>query len=146
VLQRDGYLLRIPLVGGLLELEQVDAVATVARRYGSGTIELTNRGNLQVRGLAADALSATLEACASVGLGDNGANLVTISPFSGPAEHALRAELLDALSGVDLSAVSPKFAAHIDDPEGFTADRVAEALVQLTCDGRYELTVRGELG
>ncbi len=143
VLQRDGYLLRLPLVGGLLDARQVNTVASVAERYGSGTIELTNRGNLQLRGLVADRLSSALEACVEVGLGDGSASLMTISPFAGPAEHALRHALLEALNGVDLSRLSPKFAAHVDDREGYTADRGSDVLVQPGGDGRCALTVRG---
>ncbi len=142
VLQRDGYLLRLPLVGGLLDVRQVNTVASVAEGSGSGTIELTNRGNLQLRGLAADRLSSALDACAEVGLGDASASLIGISPFAGPAEHAVRLALLEALDGVDLSNLSPKFAAHVDDREGYTADRRSDVLVQPGGDGRCALTVR----
>ena len=38
-LQRDGYLLRVPLVGGLLDLIQLDCLADVARQSSSGIVE-----------------------------------------------------------------------------------------------------------
>jgi hypothetical protein len=122
-LQRDGYLLRVPLVGGLLDLSQVECLTEVARGSSNGIVELTNRGNLQLRGLARDALRSALEACRAVGLGDAAASLVTISPFAGPAEHRLRVTLVCGLADLDLDRLSSKFVVHIDDAEGTTADR-----------------------
>jgi precorrin-3B synthase len=142
-LQRDGYLLRLPLVGGLLDRRQVGTVAEVSQQYGSGVVELTNRGNLQVRGLQNSGLASALEACQAVGLGELSASLVTISPFATAADHALRNTLLDGLQGLDVQRLAPKFAVHVDDPEGTTADRAADVLVRLGRDGECELTLRG---
>ena len=47
----DGALARIRVPGGLLTLRQAEAAATAADRLGDGRIDLTSRGNLQVRGL-----------------------------------------------------------------------------------------------
>jgi precorrin-3B synthase len=140
-LQRDGYLLRVPLVGGLLDLIQLDCLADVARRSSNGIVELTNRGNLQLRGLDRDALPTALEACRAVGLGDAAASLVTISPFAGPAEHRLRATLVRGPADLDLDRLSNKFVVHVDDAEGWTADRSADLSLRLV-GGRYETTVR----
>jgi len=139
-LQRDGYLLRVPLVGGLLELSQVECLAELARHSSNGIVELTNRGNLQLRGLAADALPTALQACRAVRLGDAAASLVTISPFAGPAEHELRATLAHCLADVDLERLSRKFVVHVDDVAGMTADRPADLSLRLV-GGRSETTV-----
>lgn len=58
----DGELARIRLPGGMITAAQLDAVALAAIDFGSATLELTSRGNLQIRGLrdtgsAADLLS-----------------------------------------------------------------------------------------
>src|SRR4051812_13299003 len=87
VLQRDGYLLRIPLVGGALTGPQAAALADIGGALGNGIIELTTRGNLQVRGLRSEVLDGALATLRAVGLGDRSAALVTISPFAGPAER-----------------------------------------------------------
>jgi precorrin-3B synthase len=140
-LQRDGYLLRVPLIGGLLDVSQVECLAEVARQSSNGIVELTNRGNLQLRGLARGALAAALEACRAVGLGDADASLVTISPFAAPAEHRVRATLVRDLANLDLERLSRKFVVHVDDAEGTTADRSADLSIRLV-EGRYETTVR----
>jgi precorrin-3B synthase len=134
-------LLRVPLVGGLLDLSQVECLAELADRSSNGIVEVTNRGNLQLRGLPADALLTALEACRAVGLGDAAASLVTISPFAGPAEHDLRTTVAHSLADVDLERLSRKFVVHVDDAAGMTADRSADLSLRLV-DGRYETTVR----
>lgn len=131
VLQRDGLLVRITLVGGALTGTQAAVVADVAASTGSGVVELTNRGNLQVRGVRDDAVDDALARIRAAGLGDRGAALVTISPFAGPVEHALRRDVLAALDRdlADGPALSPKFVVHVDDAAGWTAGRRAEAVL-----------------
>lgn len=131
----------MPLVGGLLDRGQVECLADVARHSTNGIVELTNRGNLQLRGLDAQGVPAAVDACRAVGLGDADASLVTISPFAGPAEYVLRATLVRSLASLDPEQLSPKFVVHVDDAEGTTADRSADLGVRLI-DGRCETTVR----
>jgi len=50
----DGYLARIRLPGGLIGAGQLRALARLADELGDGRVELTSRGNVQLRGLAAD--------------------------------------------------------------------------------------------
>lgn len=47
----DGGLVRLRLVGGRVTAEQLVALAAVAAEYGDGDVHLTQRANLQVRGL-----------------------------------------------------------------------------------------------
>ncbi|MEO6627992.1 MAG: hypothetical protein ABIP03_05425 [Aquihabitans sp.] len=133
VLQRDGYLLRIPLVGGALDPSTAARIAEVAGTLGNGTIELTNRGNLQIRGLAVGAADQAREMLRSCGLGERAAALVTISPFAGPAEHELRRQIVAELEHALAAGreLSPKFVIHIDDHQGTTAARRAEATLSL---------------
>jgi precorrin-3B synthase len=140
-LQRDGYLLRVPLVGGQLDLDQVECLADVARHSGNGMVELTNRGNLQLRGLAHNQLAGALAACRALGLGDAGASLVTISPFAGVAEHQFRDALVGALGEIDTAHLSHKFAVHVDDADRTTADRSADMRLALSTGGGCEVTV-----
>src|SRR5262249_20866376 len=51
----DGCLARVRLVGGFLTAQGIAALATAAVELGDGRLELTSRGNVQLRGLAADA-------------------------------------------------------------------------------------------
>jgi precorrin-3B synthase len=48
----DGALARVRLPGGLLTVDQLRALAGAARDLGDGALELTSRGNVQLRGLA----------------------------------------------------------------------------------------------
>jgi precorrin-3B synthase len=66
----DGLLLRLRHPIGGLDPDQARVVAAVARRYGSGALELTNRANLQLRGFSADSLPAAQKALAATGLTD----------------------------------------------------------------------------
>lgn len=47
----DGLLARLRLVGGRLPLDVLTALVELAERHGDGRVRLTNRTNLQLRGL-----------------------------------------------------------------------------------------------
>ncbi|MGY1820680.1 precorrin-3B synthase [Geodermatophilus sp. SYSU D00079] len=51
----DGALARVRVPGGLLTAGQLRVLAGAARDLGDGALELTSRGNVQLRGLAGDA-------------------------------------------------------------------------------------------
>ena len=62
----DGALARVRLPGGMITARQLEALAHLARDYGAGMLELTARGNLQLRGIRdADAVA---DAVAAAGL------------------------------------------------------------------------------
>ncbi|MEW2416322.1 precorrin-3B synthase [Streptomyces sp. NPDC046866] len=48
----DGHLARVRIPGGLLTARQASVLALAADRFGDGHLELTSRGNVQLRGLA----------------------------------------------------------------------------------------------
>jgi precorrin-3B synthase len=59
----DGALARIRLPGGMLTAAQLAALAAASGQSGSGVLELTARGNLQLRGLTdVNAVAEALEA------------------------------------------------------------------------------------
>ncbi|MDY6995103.1 MAG: precorrin-3B synthase [Actinomycetota bacterium] len=47
----DGQLARIRLPGGIIGADQLEALALTAIEFGSPNLELTSRGNIQIRGL-----------------------------------------------------------------------------------------------
>jgi precorrin-3B synthase len=126
---RDGGLCRVKLPGGVLMADQADVVALAAERFGSGVIEATNRGNLQIRGLGAEA-TGFAEGLLAAGLGprvaaaDDVRNLM-LSPAAGidPQQlfdtRELAARILDSLEDRPrLHQLSAKFAVQLDGGEG----------------------------
>jgi len=62
----DGALARVRLPGGMITAAQLEALAHAATQFGSGVLELTARGNLQLRGIRDT--DAVAEAIATAGL------------------------------------------------------------------------------
>ncbi|MEU3469350.1 nitrite reductase [Streptomyces sp. NPDC006687] len=64
----DGYLARVRIPGGLLTVPQAAALGLAADRFGDGHLELTSRGNVQLRGLADGCGGGLAELLGGVGL------------------------------------------------------------------------------
>ncbi|MHA3737990.1 precorrin-3B synthase [Pseudomonas sp. Eth.TT006] len=124
----DGGICRIKLDGGSLGAEQADAVAAAAERYAGGVIEATNRGNLQIRGIAAQSAALIADLLAA-GLGprtaggDDVRNLM-LSPTAGIDRwmafdtRPLAGQILEALQTQPrLHELSAKFAVQLDGGE-----------------------------
>ncbi|MBB5408396.1 precorrin-3B synthase [Paraburkholderia sp. HC6.4b] len=130
---RDGGICRIKLPGGVLSAAQARAIADASTRHANGVAELTNRANLQLRGVRNGHEAALSAALIGAGLGPAGAlssaddvRNVMISPAAGRDPHALIdttplcGELLTLLQGdARLVALSPKFALLLDGGEQF---------------------------
>jgi precorrin-3B synthase len=125
---RDGSIARIRLPLGRLTPEAARAVAQAARRYGNGTIEITSRANLQVRGLAETDGAAFAEMLFAAGLGADPAAEDVLNVMVAPTHGRDRAALIDTtplakrllnlLRGTPLyHALSPKFSIGIDGGE-----------------------------
>ncbi|MBB5461606.1 precorrin-3B synthase [Paraburkholderia sp. Cpub6] len=128
---RDGGICRIKLPGGVLSAAQARAIADASTRHANGVAELTNRANLQLRGVRNGHEAALSAALIGAGLGPAGAlssaddvRNVMISPAAGRDPHALIdttplcAELLTLLQGdARFVALSPKFALLLDGGE-----------------------------
>ena len=125
----DGGICRIKLPGGVLNSAQARAIAEAARLHASGVLELTNRSNLQIRGVLPGREGALIDALLSAGLGprvaaaDDVRNLL-LSPAAGFDPQArvdvrpLANQLLDLLQDTPaLHALSPKFALQLDGGE-----------------------------
>lgn len=89
----DGWLIRVRPRAGRYSMAQLEAVASAAQRCGNGQIDLTNRANLQIRGLSAATVSRAQTIIADAGLIDDD-----------PAHEALRNIIVSPLSGLDPDA------------------------------------------
>ncbi|RKR39032.1 precorrin-3B synthase [Paraburkholderia sp. BL17N1] len=74
VAARDGGICRIKLPGGELSAAQARAIAEASARHAGGVIELTNRANVQVRGVKRGEEAALIAALIDAGLGPMPAN------------------------------------------------------------------------
>lgn len=78
----DGLLARIRIAGNHMTPAQLAALARLARQHGNGILEVTARGNLQIRGLtpaSAPLLAATATALVPIETG----LVIDISPLAG---------------------------------------------------------------
>ena len=135
----DGSLARIRLPGGMITASGLKALARAATDFGSPAMELTSRGNIQIRGITDE--TAVAEAVAAAGLLPSATHEkvrnIVASPLSGRVgdhpdvrswvgelDAAIRAEkALTALSGRfwfgiddgrgDVSGLAPDIGAHV---------------------------------
>ena len=125
----DGGICRVKLAGGVLSSQQARAIAKAAERCASGVLELTNRSNLQIRGVLPCQQAELIERLLAADLGpsnpaaDDVRNLL-LSPAAGLDPHALldtrplAAALLDLLQTTPaLHGLSAKFAPQLDGGE-----------------------------
>lgn len=122
----DGPLARIRLPGGALSATQLSALAGAAVKFGSGALELTARGNIQLRGLT-DTV-AVAEAVAAAGLlpsvSHERVRNIVASPLSGRCGG--QADVRGLVAGLDralcadprLAALPGRFWFGLDDGRG----------------------------
>ena len=67
----DGLLVRLRLTGGRFSAATALLIADAARRYGNGHIDLSQRANLQLRGVSADTLEPLTALLGAAGLVDD---------------------------------------------------------------------------
>ncbi|SHE52309.1 nitrite/sulfite reductase [Devosia limi] len=118
----DGLLARLRPVGGELTPEQLAGIAGLAGRYGNGLVEVTARGNLQVRGLRAESVPEFASAVESVVAIETGIP-IEIGPLSGldPDERgdalAMAAMVRQGSAGLQ-ARLGPKVTVVIDSAAG----------------------------
>mgnify|MGYP000492132976 CR=1 FL=1 len=128
----DGGICRIKLAGGVLSSQQARTIAEAAERCASGVLELTNRSNLQIRGVLPGQQAELIERLLAADLGpsnpaaDDVRNLL-LSPAAGLDPQALldtrplAAALLELLQATPaLHGLSAKFALQLDGGEALT--------------------------
>ena len=144
MLSGDGLVVRVRPYGGRLDAPQAAGIADLAERYGNGLIDVTNRANLQIRGVTERNHPALLDGLAQLGLLDadpetESRRNILVTPFRDAADdtRALADDLEQALasSGLELPT---KFGFAVDDG----AERV---LAGASADVRIERNVSGGL-
>lgn len=150
----DGALARIRLPGGMITAAQLDALADTAIRHAAGTLELTARANVQLRGITDTA--AVADAVAAAGLLPSAhhelVRNIVASPLSGRlgglADVRGWVGELDAQIQDDpaLAGLPGRFLFCLDDGTGDVSGLGADVGVQATDDGAALLLAGRDTG
>jgi ferredoxin-nitrite reductase len=126
---QDGFLVRLRLPGGWLDVAQAKYLAAVAQEYGQGQIGLTNRSNVQLRLAQAEMPAVVLAELQACGLAARDASVdhlrnIMASPTAGIDGGALMdvRSLVGAIddylsSHPELATLSAKFSIGLDGGE-----------------------------
>lgn len=119
MLSGDGYVVRVRPRLAQLSVDQVLGLCSAAEEHGAGLVDLTNRANLQLRGVTQAALPYLLAELTELDLIDpdieteTRRNIVTAPTWAeGDDTHRLASELMARLS--ELPALPPKMGFAID--------------------------------
>lgn len=133
----DGFLVRVRLTAGILTAEIAQELADLSRRFGNELIDLSQRGNLQLRGVELENIHPLQAQLAELGLLDHDAaaeavrNIVP-SPLSGldptaPIDGRALAAALEArlVADASLHDLPGKFGFVVDEGGRLALDDVA---------------------
>jgi precorrin-3B synthase len=150
----DGGLARVRLPGGLLTGPQWQVLVTAAAELGNGRLELTSRGNLQLRGLGADAAAPLASRLADADLlpspthervrnllasplsGRDGGGLLDIRPLIAEFDRALNAR-------PGLAELSGRFLFALDDGRADVLASEPDIAVTATSPNTLRLVLGG---
>jgi precorrin-3B synthase len=149
----DGALARVRVPGGALSGSQFRVLAQAARDLGDGALELTSRGNLQLRGLTAGAETELGERLAAAGLLPSSTHervrnvlastlsgrvggLVDVRPWVTAFDAGLCADPV-------LAELPGRFLATLDDGRGDVAGLRGDVGLLVLDDGSTALTLGG---
>jgi len=147
----DGALARIRLPGGLITAAQLAELARIATEFGSPAMELTSRGNIQIRGITDPA--AVAAAVAAAGLLPSASHEkvrnIVASPLSGRvgglADVRGWVAELDAAVQADprLAGLSGRFLFGLDDGRGDVSGLRPDVGAHVLGDGAVALLLAG---
>lgn len=143
----DGLVVRVRPPLGRLSPDQARGLAAAARAHGNGLIDLSARGNVQVRGVTAASHSALIVDLREMDLIDASPEAeqrrnIVITPFADAETYRLASALADAL--VQMPPLPGKFGFVVDsgpmpvmgDISGdIRLERAADGQLLIRCDG-----------
>jgi precorrin-3B synthase len=117
----DGLVVRIRPHAGRLTPIQAKGIADLANRFGNGLIDLSNRANVQLRGVSLQTHTPLITGLRALGLIDKSESSerqrnVILTPFWGKTDGApaMAGAVAAALSGTGAPVLPSKFGAAID--------------------------------
>ena len=142
----DGLLVRLHPFAGRLSADQARLVAQAAAEHGNGHLDITARGNLQIRGVRDNTYPKLLALLELEGLaepeGDGPHRLTVLSPLAGldPLDHcdtlALASEIENVAASIE--GLPAKFFIAVDDGGAMPLDAVG-ANLHLVATGDNEI-------
>ena len=137
----DGLVVRIRPRLARLDREQVLGLCDLAQRHGSGVIDLTNRANLQIRGVAEGGFEPLLQGLAALDLLDADPGVesrrnILVAPFW--AEGDLTSRLAGVVAGLldRLPDLPAKFGFAVDcGPAPLLTGAPADIRIERSADG-----------
>jgi ferredoxin-nitrite reductase len=123
---QDGLLYRLRIPGGIINYQQFQAIADIADNDGSGYIDITNRGNIQIREIKQNINVEVLQKLQALGLASTNINVDHIrNIMTSPTAGIDTEELLDTrplvkaweeyiIAHSQLSELSAKFSVCFD--------------------------------
>ncbi|WP_138733316.1 precorrin-3B synthase [Modestobacter excelsi] len=150
----DGGLARVRVPGGTLSADQLRTLAASARELGDGHLELTSRGNLQLRGLAPGAETSLGARLAAAGLlpsdtHERVRNVLasTLSGRTADGHLDVRSWVRDLDAGLRadpvLAGLPGRFLATLDDGRGDVAGLGGDVGLLALAPGTVALTLAG---
>ena len=125
----DGLVVRVRPSGGRLTADQARGIATLAAQHGNGLIDLSNRANLQLRGVTEASHLDLIDGLRALGLIDADAAVearrnVIVTPLWVKSDHTqtLASDLAAALAAAGAPALPGKF--------GFVVDTAAQPVLR----------------
>jgi precorrin-3B synthase len=134
----DGLLVRVKPPGARLSAEAARILADGATRHGNGVIELTNRANIQVRGLSANSAGPFAAEMVAAGLAHPNPAAERVRNVIAPpmGSSRLATEIEAALPGTpNLHGLPDKFSILVDTGTPSMASVRADITVRATADG-----------
>jgi precorrin-3B synthase len=140
----DGQLARIRLPGGLIGAGQMRVLAGLASELGDGRVELTSRGNVQLRGLAASGAARLTDQLTRAGLlpslSHDRVRNVLASPLAGLDGGRDLTGIVRALDAAlcarpRLAGLPGRFLFAVDDGRGDVAGLGADVVAWVGADG-----------
>jgi precorrin-3B synthase len=144
----DGLVVRVRPRGGRLTAVQVAGIAELAAQHGNGLFDLSNRANLQLRGVTSESHPALIDGLRALGCLDANAEAesrrnIMVSPFwADDATQAIYHALETALDAPNAPQLPGKFGFSIDlSPHNQLTTAAADIRIEAGMDG---IVVRGE--
>jgi len=148
----DGLLARLRPTGGIFSIRQFIHLAEAAQRHGNGTLEITARGSLQIRGLQGETVQPLAADLDAAGISVPAGPIIELSPLHGitPDEIGnpleIEARLREKFAAELLSPLlAPKLSILIDGGDSYGLAAVTgDIRVTAVSRGVWRVAVNGD--